>query len=68
MRILTITLLLVTLPGMVVAGGDPVKGKDKVILCIGCHGLDGNSSSSTFPHLAWLASAASTGIWMESVV
>ena len=32
--------------------GDPVIGKDKSALCMGCHGEDGNSVSSDFPKLA----------------
>jgi cytochrome c553 len=32
--------------------GDPVIGKDKSALCMGCHGEDGNSASSDFPKLS----------------
>ena len=32
--------------------GDPVIGKDKSALCMGCHGEDGNSVSSDFPKLS----------------
>jgi cytochrome c553 len=32
--------------------GDPVIGKDKSVLCMGCHGEDGNSVSSDFPKLS----------------
>ncbi|WP_172597734.1 c-type cytochrome [Sulfuriflexus mobilis] len=52
MRFIILSLLLLVISDIAVAGGDPVAGKDKVILCIGCHGIDGNSSSSLFPKLA----------------
>jgi len=32
--------------------GDPVAGKAKSALCIGCHGADGNSSNPDWPSLA----------------
>lgn len=32
--------------------GDPVLGKEKSEYCQGCHGVDGNSTSSKFPKLA----------------
>lgn len=32
--------------------GDPVSGKDKSLLCQGCHGEDGNSLSTLIPKLA----------------
>jgi cytochrome c553 len=34
------------------APGDPVAGKDKSILCQGCHGEDGNSAEPMIPKLA----------------
>lgn len=34
------------------AAGDPVVGKQKAALCIGCHGVDGNSSNPDWPSLA----------------
>lgn len=34
------------------AAGDPVVGKQKAALCIGCHGADGNSSNPDWPSLA----------------
>jgi cytochrome c553 len=33
------------------AAGDPVAGKDKAQLCMGCHGVDGYSRDETIPHL-----------------
>ena len=50
-RIATVAMLL----GMVStawAAGDPVVGKQKAALCIGCHGVDGNSSNPAWPSLA----------------
>lgn len=50
-RIATVAMLL----GMVSAAwaaGDPVVGKQKAALCIGCHGVDGNSSNPDWPSLA----------------
>lgn len=35
-----------------IAGGDPVRGKNKTIICIGCHGVDGNNTNSIYPILA----------------
>jgi len=32
--------------------GDPVAGKEKAMLCFGCHGEDGNSADSATPKLA----------------
>ncbi|QFU23615.1 beta-propeller fold lactonase family protein [Shewanella eurypsychrophilus] len=32
--------------------GDPVEGKNKAVLCAGCHGLDGIGLSSEYPNLA----------------
>lgn len=34
------------------AGGDPTRGKSKAIICIGCHGVDGNNSNPEYPVLA----------------
>lgn len=36
----------------VLAGGDPVAGKEKAAVCAGCHGLDGNSTIGANPRLA----------------
>jgi len=35
-----------------VAGGDAAAGKAKAAACGGCHGVDGNSPSASFPKLA----------------
>ena len=32
--------------------GDPVAGKEKSVMCQGCHGEDGNSTSADYPKLA----------------
>jgi len=34
------------------AGGDPAIGKSKAIICIGCHGVDGNNDNPEYPVLA----------------
>ncbi len=34
------------------AQGNAEAGKDKVAVCAGCHGADGNSAAATFPKLA----------------
>ena len=34
------------------AAGDPVVGKQKAANCMGCHGVDGNSSNPDWPSLA----------------
>lgn len=50
-RIATVAILI----GMVStawAAGDPVIGKQKAALCIGCHGVDGNSVNPDWPNLA----------------
>lgn len=52
MRRIIILLLLLSSSGLALAAGDATAGKNKVILCIGCHGSDGNGSSSLFPKLA----------------
>lgn len=36
----------------VAAQGNAEAGKDKVAVCAGCHGADGNSAAATFPKLA----------------
>ena len=43
-------MLLVSAPLM--AGGDPMKGKEKAAVCAGCHGQDGNSTIGANPRLA----------------
>ncbi|MCK4952076.1 MAG: cytochrome c4 [Gammaproteobacteria bacterium] len=45
-------LLAVGLTGSVYAGGDAMAGKDKSLVCAGCHGADGNSFAPNFPKLA----------------
>ena len=34
------------------AGGDPVAGKTKAVVCSACHGIDGNSINPLWPKLA----------------
>ena len=52
MRNIALALLLVAGTGVAFAGGDPAAGKGKAITCIGCHGVDGNSSNPDWPSLA----------------
>jgi len=47
-----ISVVMLTVAGSVMAAGDPVAGKKKAALCIGCHGVDGNSSNPDWPSLA----------------
>lgn len=51
MKNIALALLLVAGTGVAVAG-DPVAGKAKAVTCIGCHGVDGNSSNPDWPSLA----------------
>jgi len=52
MKRFLMTALMMAVAGTAVAGGDPVAGKTKANLCIGCHGADGNSSNPDWPSLA----------------
>jgi len=52
MKFLTTLIVLMLPAGISFAGGDPVAGKRKVALCMGCHGADGNGTSTQFPKLA----------------
>jgi len=52
MKQFLITVAMLAIAGNVVAGGDPVAGKKKAALCIGCHGVDGNSANPDWPSLA----------------
>jgi len=52
MRNIVISSLLLLYSEVLLAVGDPVMGKSKAIICVGCHGLDGNSSNSIYPKLA----------------
>jgi len=47
-----ITVVMFAIAGSVMAAGDPVAGKKKAALCIGCHGVDGNSANPDWPSLA----------------
>ncbi len=47
-----ITVMMLAVAGSVMAAGDPVAGKKKAALCIGCHGVDGNSANPDWPSLA----------------
>jgi len=52
MKQFLMTIAMLALASNVVAGGDPVAGKTKANLCIGCHGVDGNSANPDWPSLA----------------
>ena len=52
MKTLSIVLILLTASGLVMAGGDPAAGKSTAIICMGCHGSDGNSTNPGYPKLA----------------
>ena len=45
-------LIITTTAIMLLGAGDPNAGKDKVAVCAGCHGLDGNSLVGIWPSLA----------------
>ncbi len=47
-----ITVMMLAVASSAMAGGDPVAGKKKASLCIGCHGADGNSANPDWPKLA----------------
>ena len=53
--ILAIVCLTFLLPAtQLFAAGDAAAGKNKVMMCAGCHGVDGNSMVPAFPKLAGL--------------
>jgi cytochrome c553 len=52
MRIVIISSFLLIYSTALFAEGDPIVGKSKAIICVGCHGFDGNSSNSIYPKLA----------------
>jgi len=53
--ILAIVCLTFMLPAtQLFAAGDANAGKSKVMMCAGCHGVDGNSMVPAFPKLAGL--------------
>ncbi len=47
-----ITLFLLISSSLAFAGADAAAGKDKALICTGCHGTDGNNSNSDYPVLA----------------
>ncbi len=47
-----ICLFLLASSGVAIAEGNPVVGKDKALICTGCHGSDGNNDNSEYPILA----------------
>lgn len=50
--IFLVTLAAAAVPASVLAGGDPLAGKEKSAICAGCHGADGNSTVGANPRLA----------------
>jgi len=47
-----INLFLLMCCSAALAGGDPIAGKEKAIICTACHGGDGNNDNSEYPRLA----------------
>lgn len=47
-----LTLLILFSPAIVSGENDYETGKSKAIICIGCHGTDGNSTNAVYPKLA----------------
>jgi cytochrome c553 len=52
MKLTIIFLLLFANINFVIAAGDPIQGKSKAIICMGCHGVDGNNNNPLYPILA----------------
>ena len=57
MKLITSFLVFFASSGLLIAGGeatgaDPVAGKSAAIICIGCHAVDGNSTTPDNPKLA----------------
>ena len=52
MKKFALALLFITSSSVAVATGDPVAGQSTAIICIGCHGADGNGSNGIYPKLA----------------
>lgn len=52
MQRVLLAVALAALAADTLATGNPQQGRDTAVICIGCHGVDGNSSSSDFPKLA----------------
>lgn len=53
MKVLTLLgTLTLFFAGSAFAAGDAEAGKDKVALCVACHGADGNSIAALYPNLA----------------
>jgi cytochrome c553 len=45
-------LVMLSLPGVALAKGDPVSGQEKAVTCEACHGKDGHSIDPNYPNLA----------------
>lgn len=52
--VLGVVLVSASLAPAASAGGSATAGKDKIAVCSGCHGTDGNSAAPNFPKLASL--------------
>lgn len=52
MKLTIIFLLLFANINFAIAAGDPLRGKSSAIICMGCHGVDGNNNNSLYPVLA----------------
>ena len=47
-----VLLVLMVIPGLVLADGDPKAGEAKSRICAACHGMKGISSNDLWPNLA----------------
>lgn len=52
LQILSLLSFFLSVMTNVYAGGDPAIGRTKAIICIGCHGIDGNNDNGLYPILA----------------
>jgi cytochrome c553 len=50
--VISVTAILLALPGTLLAKGDPTKGQEKAINCEACHGKTGISIDPNYPNLA----------------
>jgi cytochrome c553 len=50
--IASVTACLLTIPGTILAKGDPAKGQEKALSCEACHGKTGISIDPNYPNLA----------------
>lgn len=51
-KVITYSLYLLLVSTQLYAGGDSLRGSEKVAVCAACHGADGNSVADLYPNLA----------------